>query len=57
MREAIRRLQGYKLVTREPYQRARVVELTPDFVRQLFEMRMALEGHGVQSRRAAHHAG
>ena len=44
VREAIRRLQGYKLVTREPYQRARVVELTPDFVRQLFEMRMALEG-------------
>jgi len=44
VREAVRRLQGYKLVTREPYQRARVVELTPDFVRQLFEMRMALEG-------------
>jgi len=44
VREAIRRLQGYKLVTREPYQRARVVELTDDFVRQLFEMRMALEG-------------
>ena len=44
VREAIRRLQGYKLVTREPYQRARVVELTADFARQLFEMRMALEG-------------
>lgn len=44
VREAIRRLQGYKLVTREPYQRARVVELTPDFMRQLFEIRMALEG-------------
>ncbi|MFO1310707.1 MAG: GntR family transcriptional regulator [Burkholderiales bacterium] len=44
VREAVRRLQGYRLVTREPYQRARVVELTPDFVRQLFEMRMALEG-------------
>src|SRR6186997_1353821 len=44
VREAIRRLQGFQLVTREPYQRARVVELTPDLVRQLFEVRMALEG-------------
>src|SRR3954467_13331938 len=44
VREAIRRLQGFNLVTREPYQRARVVRLTPDFIRQLFEVRMALEG-------------
>jgi DNA-binding GntR family transcriptional regulator len=44
VREAIRRLQGFQLVAREPYQRARVVDLTPDFVRQLFEVRMALEG-------------
>lgn len=44
VREAIRRLQGTRLVTREPYQRARVVELTADSVRQLFEVRMALEG-------------
>ena len=44
VREAIRRLQGFQLVTREPYQRARVVDLTPDFIRQLFEVRMALEG-------------
>lgn len=44
VREAIRRLQGFQLVTREPYQRARVVELTPALVRQLFEVRMALEG-------------
>jgi len=44
VREAIRRLQGFQLVTREPYQRARIVVLTPDFVRQLFEVRMALEG-------------
>src|SRR5205085_664975 len=43
VREAIRRLQGYRLVSREPYQRARVVQLTPDSVRQLFEVRMALE--------------
>lgn len=44
VREAIRRLQGFQLVTREPYQRARVVELTADSVGQLFEVRMALEG-------------
>ncbi len=44
VREAIRRLQGFQLVTREPYLRARVVELTVDSVRQLFEVRMALEG-------------
>src|SRR4051794_36960477 len=44
VREAIRRLQGFQLVTREPYLRARVVMLTPDSVRQLFEVRMALEG-------------
>lgn len=44
VREAIRRLQGFQLVTREPYQRARVVQLTPSVVRQLFEVRMALEG-------------
>ncbi len=44
VREAIRRLQGFKLVTREPYQRARVVSLTPAFVKQLLEVRLALEG-------------
>ncbi len=44
VREAIRRLQGFQLVTREPYLRARVVQLTPEFVRQLYEVRMALEG-------------
>jgi DNA-binding GntR family transcriptional regulator len=44
VREAMRRLQGFQLVTREPYQRARVVSLTGDFVKQLFEVRMALEG-------------
>jgi DNA-binding GntR family transcriptional regulator len=44
VREAIRRLQGFQLVTREPYLRARVVSLAPDYVRQLFEVRMALEG-------------
>jgi DNA-binding GntR family transcriptional regulator len=44
VREAIRRLQGYRLVTREPYQRARVVRLTTNSMRQLFEVRIALEG-------------
>jgi DNA-binding GntR family transcriptional regulator len=44
VREAVRRLQGIRLVTREPYVRARVVALTADAVRELFEMRMALEG-------------
>jgi DNA-binding GntR family transcriptional regulator len=44
VREAIRRLQGYRLVTREPYQRARVVRLTTNSMRQLFEVRCALVG-------------
>ena len=44
VREAVRRLQGIQLVTREPYLKARVVALTPEAARELFEMRMALEG-------------
>ena len=44
VREAMRRLQGYRLVMREPYQRARVVRLTTNSMRQLFEVRIALEG-------------
>jgi len=44
VREAVRRLQGIQLVTREPYSRARVVSLTAQGVRELFEMRVALEG-------------
>jgi DNA-binding GntR family transcriptional regulator len=44
VREAVRRLQGIQLVTREPYSRARVVSLTAEGVRELFEMRLALEG-------------
>ncbi len=44
VREAVRRLQGIQLVTREPYVKARVVTLTSDGARELFEMRMALEG-------------
>ncbi|MBN9427406.1 MAG: GntR family transcriptional regulator [Burkholderiales bacterium] len=44
VREAVRRLQGLQLVTREPYLKARVVTLTQEGARELFEMRMALEG-------------
>ncbi|MDR0810481.1 MAG: GntR family transcriptional regulator [Gemmobacter sp.] len=44
VREAIRRLQGIQLVTREPYVRARVVTLTKRGVVELFETREALEG-------------
>ena len=51
VREAVRRLQGLQLVTREPYIKARVVTLTQEAARELFEMRMALEG--VAARLAA----
>lgn len=44
VREAVRRLQGIGLVTREPYMRAMVVSLSVAEVRELFEMREALEG-------------
>jgi len=44
VREAVRRLQGIGLVSREPYMRATVVSLTAAEVRELFEMREALEG-------------
>jgi len=44
VREAVRRLQGIQLVTREPYMRARVVSLSAESALELFQMRMALEG-------------
>lgn len=44
VREAVRRLQGVQIVTREPYLKARVVELTAETALELFQMRMALEG-------------
>lgn len=44
VREAVRRLQGVQLVTREPYIKARVVELTAETALELFQMRMGLEG-------------
>lgn len=44
VREAVRRLQGIQLISREPYLKAHVVTLTQEAARELFEMRMALEG-------------
>lgn len=44
VREAVRRLQGIQLVTREPYLKARVVTLDAATAVELFELRMALEG-------------
>lgn len=44
VREAVRRLQGIQLVTREPYFKARVVTLSAESALELFQMRMALEG-------------
>ncbi len=44
VREAVRRLQGLQLITREPYVKARVVTLTQQGAQELFEMRLALEG-------------
>jgi DNA-binding GntR family transcriptional regulator len=44
VREAIRRLQGIQLITREPYAKARVISLSADSALELFQMRSALEG-------------
>lgn len=44
VREALRRLQGIQLVTREPYMKARVVTMSAEAVVELFQLRMALEG-------------
>jgi DNA-binding GntR family transcriptional regulator len=44
VREAVRRLQGIQLITREPYMKARVVTLSAESALELFQMRMALEG-------------
>ena len=48
VREAVRRLQGIQLVTREPYQRARVVALAPHEMFELFQMREAIEGYAAR---------
>lgn len=48
VREALRRLQGIQLVSREPFMRARVITLEADSVRDLFGMRGALEGYACR---------
>lgn len=44
VREAVRRLQGLKLVTREPYLRARVVSLSASDLLEIFQLREVVEG-------------
>ncbi len=44
VREAVRRLEGRKLVVREAYQRARLAPLELNDIREIFEVREALEG-------------
>lgn len=44
VREAVRRLQGIQLITREPYAKARVMLLSAESALELFQMRSALEG-------------
>jgi DNA-binding GntR family transcriptional regulator len=48
VREAIRRLQGIQLVSREPFMRARVILLSPQAILELFQMREALEGYACR---------
>lgn len=44
VREAVRRLQGIQLITRQPYGKSRVISLSTESAIELFELRMALEG-------------
>ena len=44
VREAVRNLEGRKLIVREAYQRARIVQLGIKQVQELFELRECLEG-------------
>lgn len=44
VREAVQRLQGLRLVTREPYMRARVVSLSTRDLVEIFQLREAVEG-------------
>lgn len=53
LREAIRRLQERRLVTRQPHLGARVVELSPEALTEIFIVREALEG--MAAREAARH--
>lgn len=45
IREAIRRLQGIQLVSREPFLKARVIMLSREALADLFGMREVLEGY------------
>lgn len=53
IREALMRLEGRKLITREAYQRARVVEFGPRQMLEVFEFREGVEG--MATRLAAQH--
>lgn len=44
VREAVRRLQGIQLITRQAYTKSRVIELSSDAALELFQLRSALEG-------------
>src|SRR4030095_2428573 len=44
VREGVRRLQGIRLVSREPYMKAFVVSLSDAQILELFQVREALEG-------------
>lgn len=48
VREAIRRLQGIQLVSRESFLKARVAKITPKTIDELFQMREALEGYACR---------
>lgn len=48
VREAVRRLQGIQLVSHEAFLKARVVELSPRRLVDLFQMREALEGYACR---------
>ena len=44
IREAVRHLEGRKLIVREAHQRARVTPLDRDTLKEIFELRACLEG-------------
>ncbi len=48
VREAVRRLQGRNLVERNPYQKATVINLNAREIREIFELREALEGKACE---------
>lgn len=48
LREAIRRLEGHKLVTRAPHVGVRVADISPNDLQECFVIREALEGMGCR---------